>query len=338
MNRFLRFAGWAVLLVAAGAVGALVARGLDRPGAADAGTADAGAEAPAAAGDAGGDDRPVAAPAPALTLEDLRRTLAVLPEAQREAVVGDADSFERFVRAEAGLQSLLAAARANGVHERPEVALLMQRQADRVLAEAYLRELARINLGAGYPSEEQVRQFFDDNAERFAVPQRLHVWQIFWPLAADADPAAVELADAQAEAVREEIRAGKLDFAAAAELHSGHAGSRVAGGYMGLISVDELLPEVREAVADLAEGAISEPVRTASGVHLVRRGALVPARKLTYEEAAAQARSLLINESVARLRESVARKASESYPVPLDAERIARWREALAGAGDGRAG
>jgi len=337
-----------VLLVAAGAIGALVARGLERPGAVDAGTADAGtadagaadagAEAPAAAGDAAGGDRPVAAPAPALTLEDLRRTLAVLPEAQREAVVGDADSFERFVRAEAALQSLLAAARANGVHERPEVALLMQRQADRVLAEGYLRELARINLGAGYPSEEQVRQFFDDNAERFAVPQRLHVWQIFWPLAADADPAAVALADAQAEAVREEIRAGKLDFAAAAELHSGHAGSRVAGGYMGLISVDELLPEVREAVADLAEGAISEPVRTGSGVHLVRRGALVPARKLSYEEAAEQARSLLINESLARLRESVARKASESYPVPLDAERIARWREALAGAGDGRAG
>lgn len=271
--------------------------------------------------------------APVLAFEDVEQLLRALPADERAALVADAQRFRRFVEAEARLQSVLRAARANDMDRNPTVALAMRRQADRVLAEAYLRELARVNLGEDFPSEEQVRKFYEDNRAQFVLPRRVHLWQVFWPLPEDAPAAEADRVLRQAREVRDAVRAGKLQFADAAARHSAHAASRLHGGYMGLVAVDELLPEVREAVLALEEGALSEPIRTASGLHLVRRGAMVPARELGFDEAAGRARQLLVSETTARLRESVAAKARERYPVAIDEAALERWRQRLQPAG-----
>ena len=60
-----------------------------------------------------------------------------------------------------------------------------------------------------------------------------------------------------------------------AKQHSAHQASRLNDGYMGLINVAELLPPVAEAALALELGGISTPVATETGLHILKRGALV---------------------------------------------------------------
>lgn len=330
MKKFFATVGYVGALLAGAVLGAMYGAG-HLPGSLS--SAGRAAEEPPPAQAAAADRGAESEARPVLAFEEVEHLIRALPADERTAVVADAQRFRRFVEAEARLQSLLRAARANEVDRNPTVALAMRRQADRVLAEAYLRELARVNLGEDFPTEEQVRKFYEDNREQFVLPRRVHLWQVFWPLSEDAPAAERERVLRQAREVREAVRGGKLAFADAAARHSAHAASRMHGGYMGLVAVDDLLPEVREAVLALEEGGVSQPIRTASGLHIVRRGAMVPARELGFEEAAARARQLLVSETTARLRESVAAKARERYPVEIDDAALERWRQRLQPAG-----
>ncbi|MCC7411217.1 MAG: peptidylprolyl isomerase [Gammaproteobacteria bacterium] len=323
MKKIVKTFAYLVALSVAGLVGAYIAGG----GSGTAGLPAAAVDVPAAEAPA----TAAVAPASARTIgfEDIARILDPLPVAQRATVTADEASFKRFVEAEAALGSMLAAARANRIDENPVVVLLMRRQAERVLVDAYLRELARVNLGPDYPSVEQLRTFYADNLERFKLPERVPVWQIFWSLAEDADAAAVTAATARAAAVLKDLRAGKIAYADAAARYSEHAQSRFAGGYMGILSVTDLLPEVRAAVADLKEDAVSDVIRTGSGLHIIKRGPLLAGQQLAFEEVQAQARELLVNEAANRLRESVVAKAREQYPLSYDTTALEQWRAKL---------
>lgn len=333
VNNAMKAVPYIALLAAGVVIGALVANRFG-PGAAGSASAPApataGAPAAPANAVAGAGPGPMFGEPAAVGLEDIRGLLAFLPPAQGKAVVEDPTAFKRFVDGEGALRSLIAAARANNLQNNPTIAGLMRRQGERILVETYLSELVRKTLGADFPKPEQVRKIFDDNRDKFAVPDQVHVWQIFWPAAADAPAAARAAAEKESNAVAADLRAGRISFADAAARYSRHQASRFSGGYMGLLQVNDLLPEVRTVVADLPEDEISKPVRTASGYHLVKRGAIVPGRKLEFTEVEAQARELLLREAGAKVREQITAKARETYRLQAPDDQIESWRKTLA--------
>ena len=317
------------------AIGAVA---IDRHRAASSGTAaPAGTPAPAAAAPTATSASPGSAPRPtdnepgAVKFEDIQALLALLPEQQRVAIIGDATAFKRLVDGEGAFRSVLAAARANNLQDNVSVARLMQRQAERALVDTYLNEIVKANLGADFPKPEQIRKVYDDNRAKFSVPQQVHVWQIFWPVAADAAAGVRSGVEAEVRDVQKDLETGKITFGDAAARYSKHQPSRYAGGYMGLLSVDDLLPEVRSVVADLPEGAISKPIRTSTGYHLVKRGGIVAGWQLEFSEVETQARELLVREAVARLRETIATKAKETYRLQAMDDDVEAWRAKLAG-------
>ena len=79
-----------------------------------------------------------------------------------------------------------------------------------------------------------------------------------------SEPKARELIDQ----ITRHLREGG-DFAALAKRYSEDP-HREEGGMMGWVAQGELLPELDEALARLAVGALSDPVRTRLGFHLVR--------------------------------------------------------------------
>ncbi|MEX2353954.1 MAG: hypothetical protein WD709_07170, partial [Gammaproteobacteria bacterium] len=83
---------------------------------------------------------------PELELEHIRRLLANVNAERRQALLDDAESFREFVRQEALNQSLLAAARSNGLQDEPDVQFLMERNANNVLREVYLNRLLMNNM------------------------------------------------------------------------------------------------------------------------------------------------------------------------------------------------
>jgi parvulin-like peptidyl-prolyl isomerase len=119
-----------------------------------------------------------------------------------------------------------------------------------------------------YLSEANLQKYFDQHRREFDGTQ-LRVAHILWKLPTDADDARAKAAMDQAAAVKAEIAAGKLTFAAAAAKHS-QAPTAKAGGGIGWVERHQPMPEAfSKAAFALDKGAVSGPVRTAAGIHLI---------------------------------------------------------------------
>jgi peptidyl-prolyl cis-trans isomerase SurA len=81
-----------------------------------------------------------------------------------------------------------------------------------------------------------------------------------------------QLTEAQARerlsGFRDRILAGQAEFAALAREHS-QDGSASQGGELGWVSPGQLVPEFEEVMNVLAPGALSEPLASRFGVHLI---------------------------------------------------------------------
>ncbi len=268
-----------------------------------------------------------------LDLESLRELLAVLDAGRKSQILDSKEVFEKFVMQETLNQAVLAAAYANGADNNESIRVLMERAGQRVLVEAYLNEVVRLNLDPNFPSEAQVREAFDQNPAVFRVPERMHLWQIFIALDEQADADASKAAWQLAEQLVAELKAGKASFEALAKRHSKHQASRVSDGYMGLITVDELLPPIATAARKLKLDGISAPVATATGLHIIKRGPVVEGELLDFEEVKANIRERLVREATLKLRQAAIEKIAEEYPVAAPAEDLENWRQDLLGGG-----
>ena len=153
-------------------------------------------------------------------------------------------------------------------------------------------------------SEEQVREYYEANAERFRTPEQVVVEYVelkkeafFDQVEASEDElqelyqkqianlaeqrraahilieTGGELSDAQAKARIEEIAAqieAGEDFAALARQHSQDPGSASDGGDLGFAGVGVYDPQFEEALYALRDGQVSAPVKTEFGWHIIK--------------------------------------------------------------------
>lgn len=265
----------------------------------------------------------------ALDLRTVRELLLVVDAARRAEILGSPERFAQFVDQETLNQAVLRAAYANGADENEAIGVLMERAGQRVLAEAYLNQVVRVNLDPAFPTDDQVREAYDNNPDAFRLPERMHLWQIFVPLPETATEAERKSAWALAEDLAERLRKGKADFAALAREHSAHEASRVSEGYMGLVRVPELLPAIAEAAAALAEGEISVPIASASGLHIIRKGATVEPEVIDFEKVRDNVRQRLRREAALKLRQAALEKIAEEFPVSAPRSDLETWRTRL---------
>lgn len=259
-------------------------------------------------------------------LGGLQRILANVEAPQRAAVLADEETFMRFVRREADAASLLQAAKSNNLQQDPNVAFLMQRGSENILREVYLNRLITSKVPAGFPTEEQMKQYFDQNEAKMVIPDRVQVWQIFLPFEKGMDAKAKTALNQKADSLARDLVAGKITFAAAAEKYSGHEPSRQKGGDMGLVPVADLKPEIKQALLALAEGALSTPLKTDAGVHILKRGAKVAAQPVAYEAVKDQIRPLMLKQANAQLRNAILDQARKTYSVELDTKKVEELR------------
>lgn len=267
---------------------------------------------------------------PTLQAEDMETLIKTLPLEQRDSVLNDAKVFENLVKQEAVNRALINAARSNGLEKEPLIQKLMQRGADRVMAEVYLNRVILSNLPADYPTEAQVKDYFDKNKAKFQTPERMHLWQIFLPVPEGATDAAVAEVRKQAESIAKAIKQGKQDFGAAAAQYSKDQRSRINGGYLGLLQAGDLIPEVRPMATTLKPDAVSDPIRSKEGFHIIKKGDTVAAQSLQLSDINNnQIRQLMIQEKVAEVRLGALKKIQDTYPVKYDSAQLESWRQKI---------
>ena len=312
-------AGIFVVVVLGVAAGSLLVSRLDAPGETTA-TPDTNAAAEAEAG--------LALDFQTGTIDSatMEQLVASLAPANRKAVLESADNFSAIATREARRRSVLAAAAANGLDGDPTVEMMMKRAAEQVLADVYLAQVVRGNLDPAFPSADQVETYYTENAERFAIPGRVHLWQIFLAVPEDADEQTLAATRRRAAELAAEGRAGEQAFRKLALEHSEHAKSRLNQGYMGLVRWDQMLEPVRQTVEQMAAEEVSDPVRTESGFHVVRRGSAIEPYTPPLEEVRPLVVNAMLEEAQAAVRRAALEKIVERYPVTVDENMTETWR------------
>ena len=108
----------------------------------------------------------------------------------------------------------------------------------------------------------------DPTATNSAVPQEINIAQILVSVPESATPAQVTALQAKAQSALIRARANE-DFAALARELS-DSPDRADGGQMGLRGPDRLPPLFLDATANLAQGAVTDVVRSGAGFHILK--------------------------------------------------------------------
>ncbi|MCH8163372.1 MAG: peptidyl-prolyl cis-trans isomerase [Proteobacteria bacterium] len=261
-----------------------------------------------------------------LELSDLQKTLSVLDANQRKSVLADEKVFKAFVEKEADNVSVLIAARSNKVDQSEKTLILAQRGVDNIVRELYLNQLLTSKIPADFPTDKQVQEYYDKNKDNFVIEERVHTWQIFLPIKKDMSVKDIELLKKKAESITNNLKKKKTDFVSAANKYSKHEASRLSGGYMGLIKISEFKPEIKAAIKTLKQGDISKPIKTDDGIHILKRGAIVPKQDITLEQVKPKITELMLKQLRIQIRQAVFKQASITYPVDLDDKNMEEWR------------
>ena len=134
------------------------------------------------------------------------------------------------------------------------------------------------------PDEATLQARYEDARERFRVAERRRAAHILLEVPEDATEEQVAAIEAEAAALAEQAR-GEADFAALAREHSDDIGSAQDGGDLGWVSRGDMVEPFEEALFAMAEGAVSEPVRSSFGYHVIKLETVEPERGKTFDEA-----------------------------------------------------
>lgn len=132
-------------------------------------------------------------------------------------------------------------------------------------------------------SDEELLRLYEDDRARFGQPEQRSVRHLLLSVPQDADAAAAEAVLARIQTIRQRLLDGE-DFAAVAEAESQDPGSAGQGGSLGTIESGLMDPVFDQVAFTLAPGALSEPVRTRFGYHLIEVTQILPETTKPFEE------------------------------------------------------
>ena len=126
------------------------------------------------------------------------------------------------------------------------------------------------DLGAKLDVDEaDILHMYEDNPDRYRQPGSRSVSHILLSVSPDAVDTQIDQVRRSASEIVARARGGE-SFASLAEVNSDDKGSAKRGGELGVIRPGTMVKPFEDAVFEMVEGEISEPVRTQYGFHVIR--------------------------------------------------------------------
>ncbi len=149
----------------------------------------------------------------------------------------------------------------------------------------YVRLSADLLAGDIDVTDEEALAYFEANKGSYLTAEERKASHILLNMDEDASDSEVEEKTALLVSLRERVVAGE-SFADLAKEFSQDSGSASNGGSLGQIAPGVMVPAFESAVFALEEaGAISEPVRTQYGLHLIQVDEILAEKGETFEQA-----------------------------------------------------
>ncbi len=201
-----------------------------------------------------------------ITASQARAVLASLDPDARHKLAAQPNGITDLLRNILIQRALLEQAQADHWEQRPDVASLLARTHDQVVSQSYLAFHAQ--MPAGYPTDAELQAAYDQTKAQFMQPRGYHIIQLFLP----KETSAATDAQKRLAALRAQINRSHVTMEAAAKQSAG-----VKYLDLGWVTEAQLIPSVKSAIAGLPEGAMTDPVCTENGCHLIRLVATRPA-------------------------------------------------------------
>jgi peptidyl-prolyl cis-trans isomerase D len=131
--------------------------------------------------------------------------------------------------------------------------------------------------------EEDIRDYYESNPEKFKVPKTVHARHILIKVDQNAKPEEVESAHQRAEDILKLAREGQ-DFAALARQYS-EGPTKTKGGDLGTFRREAMVKPFADKAFSMKAGDISDPVRTRFGWHIIKVEKINPAKTRSLDEA-----------------------------------------------------
>lgn len=215
-----------------------------------------------------------------VTAADVERYIRErVPAEARDAFMGKPNSLRDVTENIYVIRSL--AAEAEGVkdldHEQITWQAEFQRQ--RLMMNALLAHVAETRL-ADQDWDAAAREVYTAEREKFQIEEQVRVSHILVKTDSRSDEEGLALA----ASLRERVRKGE-DFAELAKAHSEDPSAQKNAGDLGFFRRGQMVAPFEEAAFAMREpGAISEPVKTQFGYHLIRFQERREARQRSFEE------------------------------------------------------
>ncbi len=214
-----------------------------------------------------------------IDVQELKVVMAALPADSREQLRTNRSALETWLRSRLAQKAVLEQADAQGWRQRPEVEQQTRAAAEQIVFRDYMLSVSKVP--ADYPSQAELQAAYDTGKAQWVTPPLYRVSQIF--LAA-TDPQNVDVVARKAQELSRKAQSAPGEFIAMAKQYSQESDSATRGGDSGLQPLQQLVPEVRNTVARLKVGAVSEVVQSAAGFHVLKLIEQRPARTATLDE------------------------------------------------------
>jgi peptidyl-prolyl cis-trans isomerase C len=239
-------------------------------------------------------------------LDFLYSRLGTQMRQQYERVGGKRAFLDNYI----GKRLIVQEALKSGFDKRADVQADVAAAAEGVLFDRYVRDV----LSGAFISEAELRKYYNENPNDFAVPEKVKVRHIIVMHQQGPKPKTREMALETITGVVSELRSQlgtKPDpgvalnrFAESARRYS-EDGSASAGGDLGWHARGALDPTFEEAAFTLQPGVISGIIETAFGFHLIFVEGRQPASKEPFEEVKESIREFLMTQNATQVLDSV---------------------------------
>jgi len=128
-------------------------------------------------------------------------------------------------------------------------------------------------------TEDEVLRFYQQHKNRFVLPQEVRISQILIALGPSSELLAVREKVQQVFAL---LKKGERFEELAARYSDGLERRR--GGNLGYIKPGDMLPQIQKAIERLDPGAVTEPIASPIGMHIIRVDERKPPEFRPYEE------------------------------------------------------
>lgn len=206
--------------------------------------------------------------------DELKALLANVAPEVREQLRGNRGALESWIRSRLAEKAVLEQADAQGWRQRPEVEQQTRAATEQIVFRDYLQSVSQVP--ADYPSAAELQQAYDAGKAGWVTPVMYRVSQIFLSV---SDPQNLDTVRKQALELSKKAQAAPAEFAT---LAGQYAQGNVSD--TGLQPLQQLVPDVRGVVSRLKVGAVSEPVQSAAGFHVIKLTEQQPARVATLDE------------------------------------------------------